>query len=106
MLTGLRYHAALRCVALFIVAQRQFEILKAVAGDVVLRNYSPTTANAEEPIRIVGSAAHRIPIAYQTDRKSFPFRSGLWLPGDYGSTPRLRKFAHDYVFGRDDETSP
>ena len=69
-------------------------------------NYSPTTANAEEPIRIVGFAADRIPIAYQTDRKTFPFRSGLWLPGDYGSTPRSRRCAHDYVLRRDDEPSP
>ena len=35
----------------------------------------------------LASRLSRIPVAYQTDRKPFPFRSGFWLPGDYGSTP-------------------
>ena len=37
----------------------------------------PTTANAEEPVRVVGVVRERTRLAYPGDRKSFPFRSGI-----------------------------
>jgi hypothetical protein len=75
-------------IGLFIAARRQLQNLTAVGGDTSLGwVLPPTIANAEEPIPIVSFAAERIPVAYQTDRKPFRFRSGFWLPGDYGSTP-------------------
>jgi hypothetical protein len=45
-----------------------------------------TTDNAEEPIRVVGFMTEWTRVAYQMDRKTFPCRSGIWLPSDYGTT--------------------
>jgi len=28
----------------------------------------------------------QVSVAYRADRKPFPFRSGIWLPNDYGAT--------------------
>jgi hypothetical protein len=47
-----------------------------------LRSRSAPTRSVRE------SPACRARRAYHRDRKPFPFRSGIWLPGDYGTTTR------------------
>jgi hypothetical protein len=64
--------------------------LRGLAGGSFLSGFDSTVAppppTLRNPFGSLASWASGPGVAYHEDRKSSPFRSGIWLPSDYGTS--------------------